>query len=81
MTLKCRYCGSDRHVHEIVLPDWGRICDVCHAKKDLQRTEEAMMVAKTRYNEALARLEKVRHADAAETSERTPSRENVRCIP
>ena len=77
--MKCRYCGSDRRIHEIVLPAWGLICEVCIAEKDVQSAKESLMKAQVRYDENVERLDKLRTIDDAETAERATGGEDVRC--
>jgi hypothetical protein len=79
--MKCRYCGSDRHVAEILLPAWGKICRVCAAEKRVAVVKEDLAIWQTRYDEAVEALNKARFMDAMETAEQAAGREDARCVP
>jgi hypothetical protein len=84
--MECRYCRSDRHVSEIIIPAWGPICRICEAEKSAQMAKETLVVAQARYDKAVERVDRVRREDAdemsvRETAVRAPGGEDARCCP
>jgi hypothetical protein len=84
--MECRYCRSDRHVYEILIPAWGPICRVCAAEKSAKMSKETLVIAQAQYEQAVECVDRVRREDAdemavRETVVRAPGGEDARCCP